>query len=686
MGSARTSLRGIAALLTAFGTVLVLDGPAHARAQADAHLDTSEPYEAEVTVTASRTEESVVDAPASVTVIPRARIEATPARNFADLLRGVPGLNVIQLSSRDVSVTARAPTGAFATSNLLLLDGHPLVAQSSGLPLWDLSTSTFDEIKQVEVVRGPASTVWGSNALTATVNVRTLSPREQIGTRLEFGSGSVGTRLASVRWADAKEKWGWRIGASWEEQEAYDRKDELPDGTPVPPGYGFDSDGTEQPRIDLRFDREPGDHGLAWSYRAGYAKTSGPVYSFTGPFTFDPDTYRAFAQARCEGQRTSLVVSWDRFNGLSKSLLGAGDNGFEHDTFSVDLASSRVIGSRQLLSYGGTATLDLFDLVAAPEEDARRSIGAYVQDEIQLHEKVLLDLGVRVDHFDTFGTAASPRIAFVFKPAKHQSIRLGASRAFRAPTLLESYLDVNTASVVPLPPDNDPFVFPIHAVGNQDLDETQNDGIELAWTADLREKHLVSVALYRTVIDGVIDFYPSELYTPGDPPPAWPLPLPDLSAYGLPKTFTYRNVGRVRSQGLEVGVESRWSDVLTTTFSWTRQDESEIEKNDPVIPMRVNRPPANMLSASLLASHGRFGGMVSLDWVDDAFWSDVLDQRFWGETDAYLLVNASGRVSFNAGRSELKLAVTNLLDDDVQQHAFGDVISRRAVLSFVRRF
>ena len=83
----------------------------------------------------------------------------------------MPGLNITQVSARDINVTSRAPTGTLATGQLALLDGRSLYQDFFGFVMWDFLPVDLSEIKQIEVIRGPASAVWGANALYGVVNV-----------------------------------------------------------------------------------------------------------------------------------------------------------------------------------------------------------------------------------------------------------------------------------------------------------------------------------------------------------------------------------------------------------------------------------------------------------------------------------------------------------------------------------
>ena len=133
-----------------------------------------------------------------MSVITSQMIETAPTQNFAELLRSVPGLNITQVSARDMNVTSRAPTGTLATGQLALLDGRSLYQDFFGFVMWDFLPVNLNEIKQVEVIRGPASAVWGANALYGVVNVITKSPREMPGTSVTFGLGVFDRSTDSV--------------------------------------------------------------------------------------------------------------------------------------------------------------------------------------------------------------------------------------------------------------------------------------------------------------------------------------------------------------------------------------------------------------------------------------------------------------------------------------------------------
>src|SRR3954463_1389269 len=142
-----------------------------------------------IVVTASRREEQLLNAPATMTVVTEETIATAPDQSIGGLMRLVPGVNTIQTSARDVNVTTRAATGTLSDSMLVLLDGRSIYQDLFGFVLWDFLPIDTTEVKQIEVIRGPASAVWGANAMTGVINVIAKTPRELQGTTatIRFG-------------------------------------------------------------------------------------------------------------------------------------------------------------------------------------------------------------------------------------------------------------------------------------------------------------------------------------------------------------------------------------------------------------------------------------------------------------------------------------------------------------------
>ncbi len=151
-------------------------------------------YEEQVVVTASKVEQQLVNAPATVSVVTSDVIASSPATNYAELLRSVPGMNITQTSARDFNLNMRGATSTLSTSQLALIDGRSLYLDFFGFVAWDFLPINPNEVRQIEVIRGPASAVWGANALSGVVNFITKTPREMQGTSFTHGRRHVRPR------------------------------------------------------------------------------------------------------------------------------------------------------------------------------------------------------------------------------------------------------------------------------------------------------------------------------------------------------------------------------------------------------------------------------------------------------------------------------------------------------------
>ncbi len=657
-------------------------------------------YAETMTVTATRTETSIINAPVSISVIGKRQLETTPADNYADLLRGVPGVTAMQASAREVHIKSRGAASTLETSQLTLIDGRSVYLDFFGFVAWDLLPSSFDEIEQIEILRGPASAVWGANALNGVINIRTKSPRDMQGGYFSAMAGEVGTRSAKIRWADApSDTFSYKISASYYEQDEWERPTTLPgpdfrygtpDDTPFPAGTSFVNTGTDQPKIDLRFDWEKGEDKTL-TFKIGAAGSSGIIHTGIGPFQMDSDTWNAYAEVNYETPNWDIKFFNNVLDGLGTNLLNGILFEFETELYALQANGRTAIGDKNLLLYGLDVRYNEFDLSIAPLDDRRTEYGIYVEDQIIFNEHVHLNLGARLDHFDTIGSTVSPRTSLLLKPNENHSFRLAYNKAFRAPSLVNNNLfTVLPFSVTnPLFPDppfaGNTIVFPVTAVGNPDLTEESVDAFEIGWTGQFNDRVTVTAAIYHNTTEDVIDFAPTEFYTPADPPPLLDpatgmviglLPGMFVPPNTFPKVFSYRNVGEVRDQGFELGINVDFTSIWSGSFSYTYQDEPKV--TDPTNSgLALGIPSENSFSVGVNWNHPRYFGSASVTYTDEAFWTDVLDARFWGYTDDYTLVNASLGFRFMDGDLELILAGTNLLDEDAQQHIFGDIIGRK---------
>jgi len=343
------------------------------------------------------------------------------------------------------------------------------------------------------------------------------------------------------------------------------------------------------------------------------------------------------------------------------------------------------VGSRHILTYGGNYRHNSFDISIAPNGDNRNEGGAYAQDEIFLSDRFRWVIGGRVDKFSSIDNAVfSPRTTFMYKPSLNQTFRVSFNRAFRAPSFINNNLDVvllNQANLSAISPALSAFVFPFRAVGNPDLKQESMTAYEIGYTGVLNRRATVTAAVYWNTTDDGIFFTQAGRYTATNPPVTWPPQIPTfvlnlIPPPGLPSLFTYQNLGTVHDKGIELGVDAVVNRYLSVFTNYSYQADPDVEGFDP---SEINFPANNKFNIGFNGNYERYFGNLSVNYTDSAYWQDVLDQRYAGTTDAFTLVNMGLGVKWSQDRLVTSLKINNLLNSEVQQHIFGDIIKRQVV-------
>jgi iron complex outermembrane receptor protein len=493
----------------------------------------------------------------------------------------VPGLNVIQTSARDVNLTSRQSTGTASTSQLVLVDGRSVYLDFFGLVAWDFVPTDPNDIKQIEVVRGPASAVWGANALTGVVNIITKSPREaprasflatgggfsrDAGSRAGSGGGSTFGVSASVSRA-LNEMWAFRATAGYTQSDPYARPVGLvpldrhpldarvqtggaayPLDGPGAPGQAFENTGTEQPKVDVRVDQSLARGGLI-SYSGGYAGTTGLVHTGVGPFSIQSGSYLAYGRAAYSKNALRVAAFANFLDAKAPNLLLTDpltlrpvQLDFRTRTFDVEVGHATTLGARHVLSYGGNVRRNNFtEISIAPNAENRTEVGAYGQEEFFLNN-VRVAVGARVDKFGNLADPAfSPRISATFKPRADHALRVSWNKAFRSPSAVNNFLALKIfAPVAPidlrplraiLPPalaalvPGAPVPLVVNTVGNRNLRAESLKAFEIGYTATLDTRTTVGIAWYQNTTDDSINFASIT------PSVSFPLGLPPFDVY-----------------------------------------------------------------------------------------------------------------------------------------------------------
>jgi outer membrane receptor protein involved in Fe transport len=240
---------------------------------------------------------------------------------------------------------------------------------------------------------------------------------------------------------------------------------------------------------------------------------------------------------------------------------------------------------------------------------------------------------------------------------------------------LENFVNVSLPAIAPVDP---PFYYRQLVIGSTDLKLEKQNALEVGYTGVIKSRATVFATVYDQRIANNIWFLPVSFYGPGAPPPGWP--GDPLSVPLLPNVFGFVNLGRVRDRGVELATNIEWPR-LSVQASYTFQDLPRLGNTS--FPLQINRPARHQAGGGVTYAADRWRAAGDVHYTDRAFWADVFTEPFWGYTDAYVSVNA--RVSYRLPNRpwELWLSATDLLDEKIKSHVFGDTV-RRKVTSGIR--
>ena len=543
-------------------------------AAADSTCDT-------IVVTASRTEQARSQATAAVQVLDRARLAATGATTLADALRTVPGLQVTATQGGP-AVSLR---GMDPEHTLVLIDGRPLAGRVDGVV--DLSRIALADLDRVEVLPGPASALYGSDAIGGVVNLVTrrggdpleAEARVRAGSRalteasahLSAGraalrAGASAYRNAQDGWDSAPEDpattgddagaWGTRAFAQW---------------TPTP-AWRVDADGDYASR-DTRGVRATG-AGAVLDTRALQETIDGSVsarhWNGAAQVVTTRASVSAWRQQALDDQRGSAVQdayqeTVDRRVATNVQAQWASD---------AHVTVAGVDGWSETLTSDRLAT-----------GDAQRLRGAiYVQDDWRWRAsgpRVTLAPGARLDVDSQFGPWATPSLALRVDPSEDSTLRASLGRGYRAPDLKELHLALDHAS------------YGYTLAGNADLRPESSWGGNLEATRTLAQQVVVSA---RASWDEVRDLIQTGLVRTGSES--------DAAAYG------YVNIGRARVRTAGGGAGWVTSGPVTAQVDYLYTDGVDRESGAPL----DGRSPHRVTARAHARIPGNVEADVNLEW------------------------------------------------------------------------
>ena len=380
----------------------------------------------QVVVTATKTEVEVSEVPQSVTVITREEILRAPDRTVGEIIHRVAGVEISQNGPRGSLAIPRI-RGSEPAQVLVLLDGRRI--NDAQLALYDLNSLPVakEEIERIEVLRGGASALYGTDAMGGVIHIITKRASKTPSTYVSASLGRFDTQeyALSHRWKPGAFGYGLTIT-----REASD-------------GYRPNSD-YENLILGGELSYEPAPHSEIRFAARSIRKEIGTPNTIQFP---DPDDRQkdnnVLLDLSYQGKWTpELNLSFKGFQNIYRMTFDPGSRGtfsfgppFLHKNYATggDLLASYAWGTRHLLS-GGTEVIQ--DRVNSSSIGIHRATrGAfYLQDEVEIAKPVSATVGFRYDLHSIYEEQFNPRVGLLFRLPAEVRIRTSVARAFRAPT------------------------------------------------------------------------------------------------------------------------------------------------------------------------------------------------------------------------------------------------------------
>ena len=528
-------------------------------------------------VTATRTQMSVKETPTAVEVVDSKKLEQTQAKTLHDALKGALGVNVFNDFQGRSNVSIR---GSESRHVLIMVDGKRLGGEAAynSANAWDVDRIRMEDVERVEIIRGPAGALYGSDAMGGVINVVTKTPdKTMANVNYEYGwyeDGKGAGYKGNLYLQGAEGNYSYKINAGLNKNRPYmdpngsgDSMNFYGKQQPISlsVGYKFDNGNkltvdyskikeenqkstttrkimvpskvwqdqvqtiwNNNKRTDYAITYQGSDDKQDWMFRAyksvfdknykNQNNTRMTMMGHTGKWTLQApkvDTVK---------RTLSVIEGKDTFNLSDKNKLTAG---FE---YRKDQSEGTRL-KKPNTSLSGSSAHDAFDKADI------NYMAAYVQDEFRPNDKWLIIPSVRFDHSDQFSNKLTSNLAATYNAADDVRIKAAIGQGYKTPTVNDLYIfwEMYAAN----PGGKGQFY-----VGNPDLKPEKSLSYELSIEKDWGDRSTVHLGLFRNEVKDLIGTYWTGKLTDDDP-----VMYPGVSGDMI---MAYENIPEALLQGVEL--------------------------------------------------------------------------------------------------------------------------------------
>lgn len=565
-----------------------------------------------VIVTATRTAQTADETLSSVTVITREEIERKQARSVMDALRGIPGFSASNAGGRGQPTTFFL-RGSDSDHVLVLVDGVKIGSPTLGpAPFQDLP---INQIERIEVVRGPRSSLYGSEAIGGVIQIFTRKGGGPLKPRVSAEAGTYGTAGGSVGLSGGGEQGWFDAAISFEDTEGFNACN----GEPFVAGcfvYEPDRDGFSNAAGHARAGYRFGDIGeldLHWMRSETDTEFDGTLFGGNESSTVQQVAGAKVSLSPLPSWNLTLSGgrSWDQLDVFYK---GAFLDTFDTTRDTLSWQNDVSFGDDHILTAGVDYQNDQVDGTVDYAVSSRNNTGVFGQYQGGFGQN-LVKASLRYDENEQFGGHRSGDAAWGFRLDNGLQLSASYGTAFKAPTFNDLYY---------------PFF------GNPNLDPETSESAEIGVSGDFSAGSW-SLNLYRTHIDDLIAF-DATVQRPA-------------------------NIDQARIRGLEAVVSAHlagWD--VEANLTWLDPvNRSDGANNGNLLPRR----PEQTFQLDLDSDFGDIRAGSSL-FVAGRSYDDLANRIGLG---AYALVDLRAEYDFNESL-RVQAKIENLLDQDYETAAY----------------
>lgn len=542
----------------------------------------------DVVITGTRTPKSILKTPVLTQLITHSDIEKADATNLRDLLQQtLPGLEFSYAKNQQVHLNF---SGFGGQSVLVLVDGERLAGET--MDDVDFERLTMDNIDHVEIVKGAASALYGSNATGGVINVITKNKAKPFGINANIRWGRYNEHRAGFSMQNSGKRVSNIFSASLNSIDNYNVKNKSnPKAMVVNTIFGGDTY-----NLNNRFTFKPTDR-LKLSARAGY------FFRQVERSADEPERYRDFSGglrgewALAEHQSLDMSYSFDQYD--KSDYIKATDldvRDYSNVQNSVRALYTNYLGD-DVLTAGADFLYDYLYNTKLNNTPRQQSFDVFTQYDWTLNDIWEIVGALRYDYFSNNSTnRITPKLSIRHTPLKHLNVRFGYGMGFRAPTLKELYYDFNMIGVWIIE-------------GNPNLKPEVSNNFNLSLEYTRNNYSFVVNGYYNLVKDKIttgIPYYPSASE-----------PMPHLP---------YINLHHFRVSGFEASGRIRWACGITAKLNYNYTHEQVMRSGGNVLPSSYIPARKHSLTCNVDYTH-QFSRNYGLTAIINGRWLSGLDNQ-----------------------------------------------------------